>query len=166
MTPVHPLRHASAPASRPARLALGLVLLAALAAAAPASAQIGLRGGVSGEPSQFFVGVHYETDPFADRLRFRPNAEAGFGDNLTLVALNFEFIWDFPIRRQPWAVYVGAGPAVNIYRWDRGNRSDSNTEPGLNFLFGLGHRDGFFGELKIGAIDSPEVKFAVGYTFK
>jgi hypothetical protein len=82
------------------------------------------------------------------------------------VALNFEFTWDFPIRRQPWSVYVGAGPAVNIYRWDRGNRSDSETEPGLNFLFGVGHRDGFFGEVKIGAIDSPEFKFVVGYTFR
>lgn len=146
----------------------GLLLLSLLAGAAPAAAQgaIGVRGGVSGDPSQFFVGVHYETAPFADRLRFRPNAEAGFGDDLTLIALNFEFTWDFPIRRQPWAVYVGAGPAVNIYRWDRRGDSESNTEPGLNFLFGIGHRDGFFGELKIGAIDSPEFKFAVGYTFR
>jgi hypothetical protein len=28
------------------------------------------------------------------------------------------------------------------------------------------HRDGLFFEAKIGAIDSPDLKFGVGYTFR
>jgi len=31
---------------------------------------------------------------------------------------------------------------------------------------GLAHRDGFFTELKIGGLDSPEVKIGVGYSWK
>ncbi len=30
----------------------------------------------------------------------------------------------------------------------------------------LAHRDGFFTELKIGGLDSPEVKIGVGYSWK
>ena len=36
----------------------------------------------------------------------------------------------------------------------------------MNFLFGAEARNGLFFELKVGVIDSPELKFGVGYTFK
>ena len=129
----------------------------------PAAAQGGVRGGVSVDPDQFYVGAHYETGPLVDRLHFRPNLEAGFGDDLTLIALNFEFVYKFPTRRA-WNLYAGAGPAINIYSFD--DIDDSETEPGMNFLFGAEHARGLFFELKLGAIDSPELKFGVGYTFR
>src|SRR5215204_4678957 len=84
--------------------------------AAPAVAQphAGIRAGVSADPDQFFFGGHVETRPLIERLTFRPNAEIGIGDNATLVALNVEFAY-WLTRNRPWSVYVGAGPAVNIY---------------------------------------------------
>ena len=36
---------------------------------------------------------------------------------------------------------------------------------GFSFLVGMAHRDGLFSELKVGAMDNPGLKFAVGYTF-
>ena len=88
-----------------------------------------------------------------------------------LIALNFEFAWFFPLRRHPWSLYAGRRSALNIYNFDRDGSpgvddNDTDVQPGLNFLFGIEHRRGFFTELKLGPIDSPEVKFAVGYTFK
>lgn len=145
---------------------LAVVLLVCAAGAAAAQGAPGVRAGVSGDPDQFYVGAHFETGPLVDRLRFRPNVEAGFGDDLTLIAFNFEFTYGIPIKGEPWGLYVGGGPAINLYSFDRGGDDDTETEPGVNFLFGVGHRNGFFAEFKVGAIDSPDFKFGIGYTFR
>ena len=73
---------------------LGVVALVGLLMPAAASAQVspGLRAGLSLDPDQFYVGGHIETDPLVERLVFRPSAEIGFGDNVTLAAFNFEFV--------------------------------------------------------------------------
>jgi hypothetical protein len=131
--------------------------------ASRASAQaVGVRAGVSGDPNQFYLGIHAETDELADHLRFRPNLEVGFGDNVTLAALNFEFAYEVQQKkRSDWNLYIGAGPALNIYR----SSGTSQSEGGFNILIGLAHKGGLFTELKVGAINSPSVKFGVGYTF-
>ena len=82
----------------------------------------GVRGGVSIDPDQFYFGAHYETSALVDRVYFRPNVEAGLGNDLTLVALNFEFAYKFP-RRNDWQLYAGGGPAVNFYSF----RSEEHT---------------------------------------
>jgi hypothetical protein len=131
--------------------------------AMPAQAQgPGIRGGVSVDPDQFYFGGHYETGALVDRLHFRPNAEVGLGDDLTTIALNFEFAYKFPSRGS-WRIYAGRGPAVNFYSIDNGG---DDTEPGLNFLIGAEANRGLFFEFKVGAIDSPELKFGVGWTFR
>ena len=131
--------------------------------ASPAQAQVspGVQAGVSLDPDQFFFGGHVETSPLVDRVRFRPGVDVGIGDNLTLVAVNLDFTYAFTANR-PWNLYAGAGPAMNWYNFDGG----SDTEAGFNFLVGAKHRDGMFFEMKIGAMDSPELKFGVGYTFR
>jgi hypothetical protein len=123
--------------------------------------QVGVRGGVSVDPDQAFFGVHYETRPLIEHLTFRPNLELGVGDDITLVALNFEFAYWIPIQRTAWQLYLGAGPAVNIYSFD----DDTEVEGGFNILLGVQHRRGLFTELKVGTMDSPDLKFTIGYVF-
>jgi hypothetical protein len=123
---------------------------------------VGLRAGVSGSPDQFYAGVHYETAELTERLRFRPNLEVGVGDDTTLVALNVEFAYRIPIRRHPWSVYFGGGPALDLYH----SEGETTAEGGFNILVGLLHDGGLFVELKVGALDSPSVKVGVGYSFK
>lgn len=141
-----------------------LVGLALGGAAAPALAQqgVGVRAGVSADPDQFYVGAHYVTAPFVDKVRFQPNVEVGFGDHLTLVAVNIEFAYWGRLNRD-WQFYAGGGPALNVYDFD-GSR-DGDTEPGFNLLAGVRARKGVFFEFKVGVMDSPEIKFGVGYTF-
>lgn len=149
-------------------LILAVMIVAGCAAPAYAQNQFGIRAGVSADPEQFFFGGHFETRPLIDRLTFRPNVEIGIGDDLTLVALNIEFVYSVPIRNQPWRVYFGGGPAANIYsRHDDGGNDDDDgdVEGGFNLLVGLQHRQGLFTEFKVGMIDSPSVKFTVGYAF-
>jgi hypothetical protein len=130
----------------------------------PAEAQQvapGVQAGVSIDPDQFYFGGHIETSPLVDRLRFRPSVDIGIGDDVTLVAGNFEFTYTFPGSRQ-WDLYVGGGPAINWYDHDSG----SDTEGGFNFLFGAKNNAGLFFEMKIGVEGSPDLKFGVGYTFR
>lgn len=143
--------------------ALVLMTLASVVVlASPAAAQApGVRAGVSVNPDQFYVGGHYETGALVDRLHFKPNLEAGFGDDITHIGFNFEFVYKFDTQT-PWTIYAGAGPAINLYSFN----DESDTEPGLNILFGAEAPRGLFFEVKIGALDSPDVKFGVGWTFR
>jgi len=138
---------------------LGVVLLSST----PALAQdAGIRGGISIDPDQFYFGGHLETAPLVDRLHFRPNLEVGVGDDLVLIAANMEFVYKFT-RSRALNLYAGAGPALNIFMVDGG---DSDTEAGFNILVGAETPKGLFFEFKIGAIDSPDFKFGVGYTWR
>lgn len=142
---------------------LAFLVFVSAAAPAPVQAQLrkGVQGGVSIDPDQFFFGGHLETEPLVDRVRFRPNADIGIGDDVTLFSFNFEFAYEFTNNR-PWNLYAGAGPAINWIDADRG----SDTEAGFNIFVGAKRPDGLAFELKVGAMDSPEVKFGVRYTFR
>ena len=139
-----------------------LTLWAALGAS-PAQAQVspGVQAGVSINPDQFFFGGHVETSPLVDRVRFRPGVDIGIGEDLTLVAVNLDFTYFFTANR-PWNPYAGGGPAINVFNFDGG----TDAEAGFNFLIGAKSRTGLFVEMKLGVMDSPDVKFGVGYTFR
>jgi hypothetical protein len=148
------------------RFVTGLSFLLALlvVSAAPVAAQdAGIRGGISVDPDQFYFGGHIETSALVDRLHFRPNVEIGFGEDLMLIAANMEFVYKFP-SRSGWGLYAGGGPALNIYSFD--DVDESETEGGFNILIGAEQSRGLFFEFKIGAIDSPDFKFGVGWTFR
>lgn len=156
---------------RRASIVAGLVAVLAcvlLPAAASAQGGAGLRAGVSADPDQFYFGAHFDTGFIVERLSFRPNLEVGVGNDLTTVAANFEFAYWFPLRRRPWSIYAGGGPAMNVYRYSDRFRGGpfTDTQPGFNLVGGIAHRGGLFAELKIGLIDSPELKFGIGYTWR
>jgi len=129
--------------------------------AAPAAAQsFGVRVGASASPDQFFFGGHVETPPLTDRLYFRPNVEIGLGGDLTLFTANFEVVYKFEMSKG-WDAYGGAGPALNVI-----SNGDRHAEGGFNFLVGLQHESGIFGEVKAGVMDSPGFKATVGFVLR
>ena len=145
---------------------LSFLLSVVLFSATPALAQDGgIRGGISVDPDQFYFGGHLETSPIADQVFFRPNVEIGFGDDLTLISANMEFVYKFT-RTRAWNFYAGGGPALNVYMFDDEGDDDSETEPGFNILGGVESSGGLFFEFKFGLVDSPELKFGVGYTWR
>jgi len=147
---------------------MAMVVLALPALPAEAQVTFGIRAGASGNPDQFVVGAHVDTPPLIENLTFRPNVELGIGNDLTLVALNFEFAYWIPIPDQPWRVYLGAGPAANIISFGGGSGrgDDTDVEGGFNIMLGVQHSRGLFTELKVGVIDSPDIKVTVGWSFK
>jgi len=146
-------------------LLLATVMLVTTAGSAAAQSA-GIRTGVSGSPDQFYFGLHYETERLVEQVRFKPNFEVGLGNGLTLVAINLEFVGKIPIQHEPWAFYLGAGPALVIASANNAPaNSGTSAGGGFNILLGVEHQKGLFTELKVGMADSPSVKFAVGYIF-
>jgi hypothetical protein len=146
-------------------LSVGFLTILSAFAPLPAAAQVapGIQGGISLDDdfAQIFFGGHLETSPLVDRLRFRPGVDVGVGDDPTHVAFNLDFTYAFTSAR-PWNLYLGGGPAINWWNFDNG----SDTDAGFNALVGAKNRDGWFFELRAGLVDSPAVKFGVGYTFR
>jgi hypothetical protein len=150
---------------------IALACVVALGSSSPASAQegFGLRAGVSADPDQFYFGGHWISEPLVEGLRFQPNLELGVGDDVTTVGFNFELAYWIPLDRSPWDLYVGGGPALNLYSFDEDafpGDDDSELEGGVNVLFGLAHREGLAFEFKVGLADSPDFKVGVVYTFR
>lgn len=121
---------------------------------------VGFQGGGTGSPTQFYVGSHVEFPLGRDVFLLRPSVEGGTGDGLTLASINFEFLYRYWLPGDRWAIYQGTGPAVNFLKFD----DETTVRGGLNFVFGVRHRSGFFSELKIGGSGSPNLRYGVGFT--
>lgn len=158
-----------------------LVVLLLPASAAPALAQgtqgirfdgWGVRFGLSADPDQAYGGVHFDLGEFAKDVRFRPTAELGFGDDVTLFQALAEVHYIFS-KVQVWKPYVGGGLGLafaDVDDDDNGRDDDSDTEFSLAGVGGVETRlksgNGFLLELKIGFGDNdPDAKFGVGWTF-
>ena len=159
-----------------------LTLTLALALAGPgiafaqddagAGGELGFRGwgprvGLTMDPDQVHVGAHMDYGVFGPRVRFQPNVEVGFGEDITLVAFNFEAAYRFRDRWDAWTPYLGGGLGLNWWNYDR--YDDSDTDVGASLLGGIerGLKSGnrFFIEAKLGLADSPDAKFTAGWTF-
>ena len=79
-----------------------------------------------------------------------------------VTTFNFELAYhfDYPASK-PWNVYAGGGPAL-VLEDSHGNH---HTGGGFNFLVGIQSREGLFGEVKAGVMDSPNFKVVIGYVF-
>lgn len=157
------------------------VVLCALGALLPLSAyadgasvnSYGPRVGFSSSPDQLVLGGQLSVAGITPEITFDPNVEAGFGDNLTVIAFNLDGHYHFDLANSNWRPYAGAGVGINFISIDLppGFSGDaSTTEIGLNLIGGAGKATAsgneFFGELKLGIGDIPDFKILVGWNFK
>jgi hypothetical protein len=151
-----------------------VVTLAATVAWASPDTDVGFAGwgprvGVSVDPDQVFFGAHLDYGNFARHVRFQPNLELGFGDNVKLFTINAEAAYRFSSTWDVWTPYLGGGVGANIKSVDSGGSNSSQTDLGINLLGGIekgfysGNR--FFIEAKVSVNDVPDLKIAIGWTF-
>jgi hypothetical protein len=157
------------------RIAATLALTTALTTSAHAAAVVGGVGprfGFSVDPEQLVVGGQLIIGEIAPDLTFDPNLELGFGDNVTIIAVNMDIHYHFTIEGSSWRPYVGGGVGINFIEFDSGPgvSDNSNTEVGGNFIIGAGvptaSNNRFFTELKFGLGDIPTLKALAGWNFK
>ncbi len=153
--------------------AMGITLGPTLALADHES-DVGFRGwgprvGLSLDPDQVHFGAHLDFGNFARHVRFQPNVELGFGDNVKLFTINAEAAYRFSSTWDVWSPYLGGGLGANIKSFDNGHDNDSDTDIGLNLLGGiekgLASGDRFFVEAKLSLNDVPDAKVTIGWTF-
>ncbi len=153
-----------------------IVVFAALLAvpATVQAASFGPRFGFSADPDQVVVGGQMMFPEVAENLSFDPSLELGFGDDLTILSLNFDLHYHFDISGSNWRPYAGGGATISFISFDDddfpGNGDDdSETEAGGGLVVGASvptrGGDRFFGELKIGLGDVPDFKMMVGWNF-
>lgn len=160
-----------------ARNAASLLILPVLAVlSTPALAQgtshieyrgWGARVGLSSDPDQVYGGAHWDLGEFARNVRFRPNVEVGFGDDVTFLQANAEVHYVFS-KVQVWKPYVGGSVGFVYADPDNG---DSDTDIGVMGVGGvetkLKSATSFFIEGKVGITNNdPDFKAGVGWTWK
>ena len=132
---------------------------------------VGFRGGLTVDPDQVHVGLHLDLGEFVKNLRFQPNLEIGFDDDLFIAAINGEVNYLFQAIGE-WVPYLGGGIGINFIDNGHGRFDDNDdVEVGLNLLGGLEKvigEDGrkFFGEIKLGFGDTPDFKLTFGLTLR
>jgi len=144
--------------------------LAALAVAVPAQAAgIGPRMGLAVNPDQVNFGFQVHAADMVPHLGFVPSFEAGVGDNLVTFTANMDLKYVFTQGPSTWRPYVGGGPDVFFASPTRDRyNGESSTDVGMNIFGGMQTptRSGyFFTEMRLGIIDSPDIKFTVGWQF-
>jgi hypothetical protein len=151
-------------------LVILLMLLPVSALAADSATMYGPRVGVSFSPNQLVVGGQIEFPEFAPNLNVAPNLELGFFDNQTTISMNGDFLYHFHTAQSPWTPYAGMGIGINVTQFDGSNGTGSETNVGANLIGGAsvptkaGNR--FFGELRVGLGDIPNLKLIAGWNFK
>jgi hypothetical protein len=141
--------------------------------------RIGVVGGVGLDPELIMFGAHGAFGPIFNRnVEFRPGIEFGVGEVTTLFGINLDVIYTLPgaTRGTRWTPYAGAGP--NFALSHRGFESDDDTddvnrfdfsdtdfEPGFNFVAGARRQNGFFLEMKATAYGVSNIRLMAGFNF-
>lgn len=152
-----------------------IALLVVLAAPATAFADVGFMGwgprfGISDDPDQGIIGVHFDLGEFADNVRFRPSVEAGFGDDVTSFLANGLVAYYFDVKSSV-TPYVGGQAVFAFFDFDDegDGDGDSETEIGLDAVGGIEIAmkgdTRFLTELQVGFGDIHDFKLMVGWTF-
>src|SRR5262245_45778775 len=144
------------------------IVIAVLLAGASASwgQGFGPRFGLTSDPDQVHLGLHLPTLRMSPHLGFMVSFEAGVGDDTTLFSGNFDFKYVFSAHAGTWHPYMGGGPALHLADHDQ---FDDQMEVGLGIIGGMQtvtKGGGFFAEMRIGVVDSPDLKFTVGWMFR
>lgn len=124
--------------------------------AAPAFAGAGVHLGMTVNPDDFLVGLHFKSSPMAEDLSLVPSVEAGFGD-VTMIGGNLDLHYDLNAKSD-LSPYLGGGLTLNWFDYEGG----SDTQFGGSFLGGISLNSKFFFEAKVGIGDVPDWKLYVG----
>jgi len=156
-------------------LAVALLITLAVMLPRPVEAQtdigvrrVGVRGGLTIDPDQGHVGMHVNAGTFAERVRFQPSFEVGFGSDRIVLAIHVDAFYHFDT--EGWSPYLGGGLGVGVIGRDRGRNDgddDVNVEAGVNLVGGFewGEADKYMLEARVGIGDIPDFKLTIGFNF-
>jgi hypothetical protein len=146
---------------------LTAALMAGVSSPTWAQSSIGFTGGASIDPEQGYVGVFWESPDIGGTFRIRSGIDGGFGSDLRVGVINFDFTYRLPLGQSPWTFVTGGGPAISLTRFSD-DFFDTGTEvsAGGSYIFGFAHEAGFFTEFRVGGGNVPALKIGAGWAIK
>jgi opacity protein-like surface antigen len=159
------------------RSVIAILLVTFVAGAAFAGNPIGVRGGLTFTPDQFFVGGQMFVTEFSSDFWFVPKVDAAFGDDFTFI-----YFWGTALYSLVgtdlggFTPYVGGGAGLTYYKWNIPDGwtglgvDDSGTEFGITGIAGLkkkldAKKELFF-EFELGLSDyTADIKLGAGLNF-
>lgn len=125
----------------------------------------GPRAGLTVNPDQIHVGAHVSFGGSSTPVLFQPNIEIGFGDDLTVIALNADIAYLFRSVNSAWT--PGLGGEVGLVKVDTDHHG-STEDLGIS-IFGsiakkMANGNELYLEAKVGVADAPDFKATIGYT--
>jgi len=134
------------------------------------SVDFGARAGMTFNPDQVHLGAHADLGFVLDSIRFVPNFEIGFGEDLTVMSLAGDLIYDledkpFSLGAELALIHteldVELPPGVDL------DGDDSTDDLGLsvlgNYRLALSNGKILTLEAKVGVVDAPDFKATVMY---
>jgi hypothetical protein len=123
-----------------ARASLLFVILLGLNAAnalaqdgqTPSGLGFGLRGGFGLDPDQFVVGAQFSLGKAFAITRVVPSVDVGFGDNVTTIDFNADFLLRLIVENTSFGLYGGGGPTLAFLDF----KNDSKWKLGLSVVVG------------------------------
>ena len=117
--------------------------------------------------NQIHFGAHAKLGELFPNVEMTPNVELGLGDDFVIVALNGDLAYKFTeLTTDPWGLYGGGSLSMNFIDSDH---TEGNLDLGLNALVGvtrkLDNLNEVLAEIRVGVLDSPDLKITIGYTF-
>ena len=136
-----------------------VVLALLLASAAPAGSRdmFGVRTGFYTDVDEPFIGIE-GLFGLGNHVYLNPNFEYVFTEDPHYMTFNADFHYDFPTRSRAY-VWAGAGLGVLYTNPEVG---DSNTDVGLNLLFGVGLKGHVVPYVQGKVIVSEDTAFVLG----
>lgn len=100
-----------------------------------ASAQhsLGINAGYNLDAEEFFMGGQFRYDASGLPVILNPSLETYFIDDFSWLQIDLNALYPFGVRNTTFTPYAGAGLGIDYVKPDGG---DSNTDAGLNLLFG------------------------------
>jgi hypothetical protein len=95
---------------------------------------LGIRGGMGLDPDQFVVGAQFSLGKKWGITRIVPSVDFGFGDNVTTIDFNADFLLRMIVEDAGFGLYGGGGPTLAL--WDFKN-AESEWKLGLSAVVGI-----------------------------
>ena len=101
--------------------------------ASPSGLGFGLRGGFGLDPDQFVLGAQFSLGKALSIARVVPSVDVGFGDNMTTIDFNADFLLRLIVEGTSFGFYGGGGPTLAYIDF---KNSSSDWKLGLSVTVG------------------------------
>lgn len=144
---------------------VAILFLMSISTASAQEGSFGARVGMGLNPDQFVIGAQFAIGKKAGVARIAPSVDLGFGDNVTTIDFNLDFLFRLKVEDTGFGFFGGGGPTLGFADYKGG----SDWSVGLSLVGGMelphiaGHPSTL--EARIGIGDIPDFRLLLAIMF-